>query len=63
LALLVVIGTRTALGEEAFAAWGWRIPFLLSIVLLAVSMYIRMQLSESPVFQEMKDQARPRRRR
>jgi MFS family permease len=58
LALLVVIGTRTALGEEAFAAWGWRIPFLLSIVLLAVSMYIRMQLSESPVFQEMKDQGK-----
>ena len=57
-ALLVVIGTRTALGEEAFAAWGWRIPFLVSIVLLAVSLYIRMQLSESPVFQEMKDQGK-----
>ena len=57
-ALLVIIGTRTALGEEAFLAWGWRIPFLLSIVLLAVSMYIRMQLSESPVFQEMKDQGK-----
>ena len=57
-ALLVVIGTRTALGELAFAAWGWRIPFLLSIVLLGVSMYIRMQLSESPVFQEMKDQGK-----
>ena len=62
-ALLVVIGTRTAMGEEAFAAWGWRIPFLLSIVLLAVSMWIRMQLDESPVFQEMKGRARPRRRR
>ena len=57
-ALLVVIGTRTALGEEAFADWGWRIPFLVSIVLLGVSMYIRMQLSESPVFQEMKDQGK-----
>ena len=57
-ALLVVIGTRTALGEEAFSDWGWRIPFLLSIVLLGVSMYIRMQLSESPVFQEMKDQGK-----
>ena len=57
-ALLVVIGTRTALGEEAFADWGWRIPFLLSIILLGVSMYIRMQLSESPVFQEMKDQGK-----
>ena len=57
-ALLVVIGTRTLIGEEAFADWGWRIPFLLSIVLLGVSMYIRMQLSESPVFQEMKDQGK-----
>ena len=57
-ALLVVIGTRTALGKEAFADWGWRIPFLLSIILLGVSMYIRMQLSESPVFQEMKDQGK-----
>jgi MFS family permease len=55
-ALLVVIGTRTALGEESFAAWGWRIPFLISILLLAVSLWIRMQLSESPVFQRMKDQ-------
>jgi MFS family permease len=53
-ALLVVIGTRTALGEEAFAAWGWRIPFLLSLILLAVSLWIRMQLEESPVFRQMK---------
>jgi Sugar (and other) transporter len=53
-ALLVVIGTRTALGEEAFKAWGWRIPFLVSIILLAVSMWIRMQLAESPVFLKMK---------
>ena len=55
-ALLVVIGTRTWLGEEAFKDWGWRVPFLISIVLLAVSMWIRMQLSESPVFQKMKDE-------
>ena len=55
-ALLVVIGTRTWLGEAAFKDWGWRIPFLVSIVLLAVSMWIRMQLSESPVFQKMKDE-------
>ena len=54
-ALLVVIGVRTMLGEEAFLSWGWRIPFLISIVLLAVSMWIRMQLAESPVFKEMKD--------
>ena len=53
-ALLVVIGTRTALGEDAFKAWGWRIPFLVSIILLAVSMWIRMQLAESPVFLKMK---------
>ena len=49
-ALLVVIGVRTAIGEAAFADWGWRVPFLVSIVLLAVSMWIRLQLSESPVF-------------
>ena len=55
-ALLVVLGFRTWLGEEAFAAWGWRLPFLISIILLGVSMWIRMQLSESPVFQKMKDE-------
>lgn len=55
-ALLVVIGTRTVMGEDAFKEWGWRIPFLVSIVLLAVSMWIRLQLSESPVFQKMKDE-------
>jgi predicted MFS family arabinose efflux permease len=53
-ALLVVIGTRTYLGEEAFKVWGWRIPFLISAVLLAVSLWIRMKLSESPVFTKMK---------
>ncbi len=53
-ALLVVIGTRTWLGEEAFKDWGWRVPFLVSIVLLAVSLWIRMQLNESPVFLRMK---------
>jgi MFS family permease len=55
-ALLVVIGTRTWLGEEAFKDWGWRVPFLVSIVLLGVSLWIRMQLAESPVFQRMKDE-------
>jgi MFS family permease len=54
-ALLVVIGIRTALGEEAFAAWGWRIPFLISVLLLALSLWIRLQLEESPVFREMKE--------
>jgi len=55
-ALLVVIGTRVGLGEDAFKAWGWRVPFIVSIVLLGVSMWIRMQLSESPVFQRMKEE-------
>jgi hypothetical protein len=53
-ALLVVIGTRTYVGEDAFKVWGWRIPFLVSVVLLGVSLWIRMQLSESPVFLKMK---------
>ncbi|WP_115367647.1 MFS transporter [Alteripontixanthobacter maritimus] len=55
-ALLVVIGLRTWLGEEAFAEWGWRLPFLGSILLLGISLWIRMQLEESPVFAEMKAQ-------
>jgi MFS family permease len=53
--LLVVIGTRTYLGEDAFKVWGWRIPFLISIVLLGVSLWIRLQLVESPVFLKMKN--------
>jgi predicted MFS family arabinose efflux permease len=53
-ALLIVIFTRTSLGEDAFKAWGWRIPFLISVVLLGVSLWIRMQLAESPVFLDMK---------
>jgi MFS family permease len=53
---LVVIGTRTYVGEDAFKTWGWRVPFLVSIVLLAVSLWIRMQLVESPVFVAMKNQ-------
>ncbi len=55
-ALLIVIGTRWIIGEAAFADWGWRVPFLISIVLLGVSMWIRLQLNESPVFQKMKDE-------
>jgi MFS family permease len=53
-ALIVVIVTRTGLGEDAFKAWGWRIPFLISVILLGISLWIRMQLSESPVFVKMK---------
>lgn len=55
-ALLVVIGTRTMIGEEAFKEWGWRVPFLISALLLGVSLWIRMQLQESPVFQKMKEE-------
>jgi MFS family permease len=58
MALLLIIGIRTLMGEAAFADWGWRIPFLLSIVLLAVSIWIRLKLNESPVFQKMKDEGR-----
>jgi MFS family permease len=54
LSLAVILGCRLGFGEEAFKAWGWRIPFLLSVVLLAVSVYIRPRLEESPVFVEMK---------
>jgi hypothetical protein len=54
LSLLVILGTRTYLGEEAFTAWGWRIPFLLSVVLLGISVWIRLSLSESPAFLQMK---------
>jgi MFS family permease len=53
-ALLVVIGTRTGMGEDAFKQWGWRIPFLVSLLLLIVSLWIRMKLDESPVFLSMK---------
>jgi MFS family permease len=54
LSLLVILACRTAMGTEAFEDWGWRVPFLLSILLLAISVYIRMQLNESPVFMKMK---------
>ncbi len=54
LALVVNLGVRTLLGEDAFTAWGWRIPFLLSAVLVVLSYVIRRKMSESPVFQEMK---------
>jgi MFS family permease len=53
-ALAVILITRTMMGEERFADWGWRIPFLLSALLLVISLYIRMQLEESPEFQRMK---------
>ncbi len=58
LSLMVILGTRTAMGEEAFRAWGWRIPFLLSAVLLALSVWIRLSMEESPVFRQMKAEGR-----
>ena len=54
LSLLVILFTRLAVGEEAFTAWGWRIPFLISVVLLGISVWIRLQMEESPAFQRMK---------
>jgi MFS family permease len=58
LSLLVIVLTRKNLGTEQFEAWGWRIPFLISILLLAISVYIRLQLQESPVFRRMKEQGK-----
>jgi MFS family permease len=54
LSLMVILGTQTFLGAAAFADWGWRIPFILSILLLAVSVYIRLSMNESPAFAKMK---------
>ena len=54
LSLLVILGVRTAVGEDAFKEWGWRIPFLVSILLLGVSLWIRLKLAESPAFARMK---------
>ncbi len=54
LSLLVILGCRTALGTEKFEDWGWRIPFLVSLLLLGVSVWIRLKLDESPLFKAMK---------
>jgi MFS family permease len=58
LSLLVILGVRTSMGEKDFGDWGWRIPFLLSIVLLGISVWIRLSLSESPAFQKMKSEGK-----
>ena len=58
MSLLVILGCRYYLGTEAFEAWGWRIPFLVSFLLLLISVWIRLQLAESPLFQEMKAQGK-----
>jgi MFS family permease len=54
LSLMVILGTRVAIGEAAFAEWGWRVPFIVSIALLAISVWIRLSMNESPAFQKMK---------
>jgi MFS family permease len=54
LSIMVVLSTRAVLSEADMAAWGWRVPFLVSLLLLGISLYIRLKLSESPVFQAMK---------
>ena len=58
LSLVVILLTRKSLGEDAFQAFGWRVPFLVSILLLGVSLWIRLQLSESPSFQRMVDEGK-----
>jgi MFS family permease len=62
LALLLILGIRTWQGEETFGDWGWRIPFLLSGILLIISIWIRLTLNESPVFQRMKDEGKTSKR-
>mgnify|MGYP001627216872 CR=1 FL=1 len=58
LSLIVILGTRTAMGEAAFADWGWRVPFLVSILLLGISVWIRLSMNESPAFAKMKAEGR-----
>jgi MFS family permease len=52
--LLVILATQSSMSKEAFSAWGWRIPFLISIILVAISLYIRLKLRESPIFSQIK---------
>ncbi|KQW38640.1 MFS transporter [Rhizobacter sp. Root404] len=58
LSLIVILGTRTMIGEAAFADWGWRVPFLVSVVLLAISVWIRLSMNESPAFKKMKEEGK-----
>ncbi len=58
LSLLVILGVRNLVGEKDFAEWGWRVPFLLSIILLAISVWIRLAMNESPAFQKMKSEGK-----
>ena len=56
LSLLVILSTRMILGETVFGEWGWRVPFLVSIILLGISVWIRLSMSESPIFIKMKEE-------
>jgi len=58
LSLLIILAIQTALGPDDFKAWGWRVPFLISVVLLGISVWIRLSLNESPTFQRMKDEGK-----
>src|SRR4029453_10253675 len=58
LSLAVIIGTRTYLGEAAFNEWGWRFPFILSLLLVAIAIWIRLSLGETPIFQDIKARGR-----
>ncbi|MBL0088638.1 MAG: MHS family MFS transporter [Ideonella sp.] len=58
LSLMVILGTRSALGEAAFADWGWRVPFIASIFLLGISVWIRLSMNESPAFKKMKEEGK-----
>jgi MFS family permease len=58
LSLLIILAIQTAMTREAFAAWGWRIPFLLSFILLGISVWIRLSLNESPTFKRMKEEGK-----
>jgi MFS family permease len=58
LSLLVILGTRTAIGEDAFQEWGWRVPFIVSLALLGISVWIRLSMNESPAFQKMKSEGK-----
>jgi MFS family permease len=62
MALLLILGIRTAMGETAFGDWGWRVPFLLSAILLAVSIWIRLKLQESPLFKRMVEEGKQSKR-
>jgi MFS family permease len=58
LSLLVILGVRSTIGEDAFGTWGWRIPFLASLILLVISVWIRLQLNESPAFLRIKSEGK-----